>query len=151
MLFANALPLLQIMSMDIALAPPPSPSLASRWAPRGHGLPAEALADRPSARPSPLLAWRSHCLCPTLKVCACLPDSHPSLTFPLPLPPSQQVHAMLPPWGKWIKSWCINKDKCMLMRVSSVKTYSQWTWKFNVNIINECLLKLFNKESSYCN
>lgn len=80
LLFANALPLLQIMSMDIALAPPPSParrgSLAFRWVPRGHGLPAEALADRPSARPSPLLAWRSLCLCPTLKVCACLPNSH---------------------------------------------------------------------------
>lgn len=73
-LYANALPLLQIMSMDIALAPPLSRarqgSLATRWVPRGHGLPAEALAVRPSARPSPLLAWRSLCLCPTLKVCA---------------------------------------------------------------------------------
>lgn len=73
-LFANALPLLQIMSMDIALAPPPNNarpgSLASRWVLRGHGLPAEALADHPSERPSLLLAWRSLCLCPTLKVCA---------------------------------------------------------------------------------
>lgn len=87
-LFANALPLLQIMSMDIALAPPPNNarpgSLASRWVLRGHGLPAEALADHPSERPSLLLAWRSLCLCPTLKVCAWPPNSHPqtSLTYP---------------------------------------------------------------------
>lgn len=86
--FANALPLLQIMSMDIALAPPPSRArrgnLASRWVPRGHGLPAEALADRPSARPSPPLAWRSLCLCPTLKVCAWPPNSSPINLFNLP-------------------------------------------------------------------
>lgn len=76
-LCANAVPLLQIMSMDIVLALLPSRarrgSLASRWVRRGHGLPAEAPPDRPSARPSLLLAWRSLCLCPTLKVCAWLP------------------------------------------------------------------------------
>lgn len=96
-LFANALPLLQIMSMDIALAPPPNNarpgSLASRWVLRGHGLPAEALADHPSERPSLLLAWRSLCLCPTLKVCA-WPPNLPSLNlFNLPLLLTSACHA----------------------------------------------------------
>lgn len=112
-LFANALPLLQIMSMDIALAPPPSPvqqgSLASRWVLRDHGLPAEALADRLSARPSPLLAWRSLCLCPTLKVCACPPIPLTSNQPSLPI-----SACILPPWAMWIKTRYI---KLMLMQV----------------------------------
>lgn len=71
-------PFLQIMWMDIALAPPPSPvhlgGPESRGAPKVHASPAEGPADHPSARPSPPHAWRSLCLYPpSPKVCACSP------------------------------------------------------------------------------
>lgn len=71
-------PFLQIMWMDIALAPPPSPvhlgGPESRGVPKVHASPAEGPADHPSARPSPPHAWRSLCLFPpSPKVCACSP------------------------------------------------------------------------------
>lgn len=123
--FANALPLLQIMSMDIALAPPPSNarpgSLASRWVLRGHGLPAEALADHPSARPSLLLAWRSLCLCPTLKVCACL--TVPTLNLSnLPLLLTSACLARNPGVSGLRPDAWLTHGKPMLMQVGSKQT-----------------------------